>query len=75
MYYSYKVYRIQPSGDEQLKLLLDIKNHSELDFWSPLRRDGQPVDVMVNPEGEDWFVGLLKKNTIQFEILIDNVER
>ncbi|KAF2896454.1 hypothetical protein ILUMI_09719 [Ignelater luminosus] len=74
-YERYKVYRIQPSGEKQLEILLDLKNDSELDFWSPLSRDGQPLDVMVNPKKEYWFVSLLNKNAIQHEILIDNVER
>lgn len=72
---SYKVYRLEPLGKQQLEMLGNLRNGKNLDFWTPLRRDGHAVDIMINPEQQKWFVDLLEKNHIRYKTLIDDVER
>ncbi|KAF2896453.1 hypothetical protein ILUMI_09718 [Ignelater luminosus] len=74
-YDGYKVFRVQPSEEHHLKTLINILDNEDLDFWSPLRHDKHPVDVNVNPRGQSWFVNLLKNNSIDYEVLIDDVEK
>ncbi|KAF2896455.1 hypothetical protein ILUMI_09720 [Ignelater luminosus] len=69
-----KVYRLKPTGKKQLEMLANLRNEKNLDFWTPLRRDEHPVDVMVNFKEEKWLTDLLKKNNITYDTLIDDVD-
>jgi len=73
-YEGYKVYRVHPLK-KQVELLAHFDDNKHFDFLSPLRRDGYPVDVMVDPDVQNKFVSFLEKNNVKYEILTENVER
>lgn len=60
--------------DEALSLKT-FENNAYFDFWSSLRRVDSPVDVMVNPVAQDMFEDSLQTYHIEYETLIENVQK
>ncbi|KAF2889623.1 hypothetical protein ILUMI_16549 [Ignelater luminosus] len=73
-YEGYKVFRLNLSHENQLRALASFNKNEIVDFWSSLRFDGNPIDVMVKPEMQHIFGWFLNVNSIKHEILIDNVQ-
>jgi len=74
-YEGYKVYRAHPANEHQVQVLESLSKNNHFDFWSSPRSVGKPVDIMVDPHAYLSLASFLDRNSIQFEILIDNVER
>lgn len=68
------MFRLQVSNENQLRALASFNKNDIVDFWSSLRFDGNPIDVMVKPETQPIFGWFLNINGIKHEILIENVE-
>ncbi|KAF2891646.1 hypothetical protein ILUMI_14527, partial [Ignelater luminosus] len=73
-YEGYRVFRLHISNENQLRALASFNKYEILDFWSSLRFDGKPTDVMVKPETQQILGWFLTATGIRYEILIDNVE-
>ncbi|GLV20125.1 uncharacterized protein CBL_21339, partial [Carabus blaptoides fortunei] len=74
-YDNYKVYRMLPTTEEQLSRLRELERTSiEYNFWkSPVARN-VPVDVMVPPNMEEHFQGLVHRLQIRAIPYITDVQ-
>lgn len=54
--------------------MASLAENESFDFWSALRYDGKPIDVMVKPEAQEMFTFVLNFSGIKYNILIENVE-
>ncbi|XP_049779854.1 zinc carboxypeptidase-like [Schistocerca cancellata] len=74
-YDKYRVYRVHPAGDEQLRFLASFaKYHNDIQFWKEPRVVNKPADVMVSPEMQTSFLEGLEANGIQATVYVDNVQ-
>ncbi|KAJ8970944.1 hypothetical protein NQ317_008291 [Molorchus minor] len=73
-YDSFKVYQVTPKSMEEAKLLQELENNENYDFWSDLRTLHSPVNIMVSPDAQYEFENLLDTYQIDNSVLISNVE-
>ncbi|KAF5297197.1 hypothetical protein FQA39_LY12212 [Lamprigera yunnana] len=73
-YEAYKVYQVYPSNQNDVLLLKQLENTLEVDIWSSLRFRGKPVDIMVEPNKQSKFEGVLKKHGLMYHVRVNNVE-
>lgn len=56
----------------------DLDNNSDfygLDFFRHDKIRGHPAEVMVEPESQASFEGFLKEHSIDFEVLVENLQK
>ncbi|KAF5305651.1 hypothetical protein FQA39_LY18970 [Lamprigera yunnana] len=73
-YEAYKVYQVYPSNQNDVLLLKQLENTLEVNIWSSLRFPGKPVDIMVEPNKQSKFEGVLKKHGLMYHVRVNNVE-
>lgn len=75
-YNGYKVYRLMVKSQEQMDFLADLKEKmAGLDFWSDVNMIQRPVDIMVAPKDEVSFLEIVKKQGIDIEVFIEDVQK
>lgn len=77
-YDNYKVYRLIPNDEETFKILKQIEVGGELsnyNFFSPLVKVGDPVDLMVPPHQVDYIENLAKSRGMNASVLMENVQK
>ncbi|XP_011664807.2 carboxypeptidase B [Strongylocentrotus purpuratus] len=77
-YEGYQVWRIKPTTENQMRWLSYVEENmaDEFDFWTGISRiPGHPVDIMVRPNGRGTLRMLLKQQKMDFEIMIDEVNK
>lgn len=74
-FYRYKVYQIIPRAEEDAHFLRALNDAPEFDFWAQPRALNASVTVMVSPEAQASFVSDLRARNMDFDVLIENVER
>lgn len=75
---NYKVYRLVPNDEETFKILKQIEVGGELsnyNFFSPLVKVGDPVDLMVPPYQVDYIDNLAKSRGMNASVLMENVQK
>lgn len=73
--FSYKVWSVTPRSVDQGKLLLQWEENESIDFWEQISRTGQSSRIMAAPDIQLQFENFLKDNDINYELIIENVER
>lgn len=73
--FSYKVWSVTPTSDEQGRLLLKWEDNVSVDFWEQISRIGLPSRIMVRPDVQLEFENFLNDNQIEHRLIIENVER
>lgn len=73
--FRYKVYQVTPKNEQEVDVLKHLETYELIDFWSPLRKVGGPVNIMVPPSIKNYFFEILNAANIQYTVLIENVER
>lgn len=68
------MYRVTPSNAHQLNLVKGLESMKGFDFWSKARQVKSNIDIMVSPKVEGQFTYILKHNSIDYSLLIQNVE-
>ncbi|KAG4072008.1 hypothetical protein HA402_010945 [Bradysia odoriphaga] len=74
-YEGYKVYKVTPRNENQGTLLLLWEDSGSIDLWEPISKKGKSSRIMVAPDNHERFVAFLRKNHIEHELIIENVER
>jgi hypothetical protein len=78
-YENYKVYRVVPETEHQLKILYNIfvdgVQESHVDFWLPPKRVNAPVELMLSPAHQAGMETLLRTSQIGYTVKIANVQR
>ncbi|KAK0429368.1 hypothetical protein QR680_011345 [Steinernema hermaphroditum] len=77
-YRDYKLIRITPRNDENLKYLRDlsgVQSPYELDFWQEPSHIGGIVDVTVAPDDAEIFVRDLESKQLDFIVAINDLEQ
>ncbi|CAB3980440.1 carboxypeptidase B-like [Paramuricea clavata] len=74
--YDGKVFRVVPQTDEDIKNLrsLEADYGLDVDFWQAPSQVGRNVDIYVHEQDLSTVVDLLKKFTLNYTVLIDDVE-
>ncbi|XP_075983179.1 uncharacterized protein LOC142981269 [Anticarsia gemmatalis] len=73
-YDKYKVYKVVPETEDEVKILIDLKNYNNYTFWSEgVRVDGD-VRIMVAPEKQTAFEKYFKDVGITTKVLIQDVQ-
>lgn len=74
-YDGYKVFRVYPTTEDQLKFLTELETHvTELDFWISARKNG-PVDIMVPPHIREYFFHSMAVMGLNPETYIDDLRK
>lgn len=74
-YENYKVMRVTPRSNEQLKQLQYLaENHMGYSFWNEPSTLGKYVDVMVAPHLQTDFNDMSSLLNLETEVFIDNVQ-
>lgn len=75
-YDGFKVYRLTPETQQQVELLTLLQNaNSDLDFWDGVGGVGKTTDVMVSSEDLNEFIAMMKRNGINMEVFINDVQK
>jgi len=75
-YDKYQVFRLVPTDNEQLQALRTLEKEAhELNFWTSVRGLNKPVDVMVPPHWLTEFYSVVRKNKLNSEIYIPDVQK
>lgn len=73
--FSYKVWSVTPRSEHQGNLLKQYEDHESVDFWEQISRNGKSSRIMAAPDTQIEFENFLKENHIDYELIIENVER
>lgn len=75
-YKNYKVYRLTPKNEEQMKVLKNLENESkrEFSFWTPVRGPGIPVDILVSPSNSVLMKTNPTLSDINMQLIINDVQ-
>jgi len=75
-YDKHQVFRLVPADNEQLEALRKLeKETQELNFWTGVRGLNIPVDVMVPPHLLREFHSAVRKNKLNSEVFIPDVQK
>jgi len=75
-YDKHQVFRLVPTNNEQLEVLRKLeKETQELNFWTGVRGLNIPVDVMVPPHLLKEFHSVVRKNKLNSEVFIPDVQK
>uniref|UniRef100_A0A1I8AGL9 Zinc carboxypeptidase A 1 n=1 Tax=Steinernema glaseri TaxID=37863 RepID=A0A1I8AGL9_9BILA len=77
-YRDYKLIRITPRNDENIKYLRDlsgVQSPYELDFWQEPSHVGALVDVTVSPEDAEIFIRDLESKQLDYIVAINDLEQ
>lgn len=69
------MYNVTPKNEDQGTLLLLWEDSESIDLWEPISKKGKSSRIMVAPDTQERFVTFLRKNHIEHELIIENVER
>lgn len=69
----YKLYEITPQTKEDVDFLHKF-GEEKFDIWREGRTIGQPTDIMVAPEDQEYFENELTKHGLPYEIVVEDVE-
>lgn len=69
------MYDVTPQNEQQADILKTFKDSDDFDFWSELRKPGYATTIMISPEAQDRFIATLEANQLQYENVIEDVEK
>ncbi|XP_056634469.1 zinc carboxypeptidase-like [Diorhabda sublineata] len=70
----HKLFRMLPKTLDQLQLLKKMYTDIKYDFWSHPSQVDVNVVVLVAPEYQEDFMKLLNEHSIDFEIVVNNIQ-
>ncbi|KAJ8922113.1 hypothetical protein NQ315_004047 [Exocentrus adspersus] len=73
-YKGYKLYKVVPKTYSQAQLLKEFENDENFDFWTDVRFLNTPVDIMISSQGQNKFNHVLKKENIDYSVLVEDLE-
>ncbi|XP_071945088.1 carboxypeptidase B-like [Antedon mediterranea] len=76
-YDGYKLVRTIPDMDDDLdslRILKDMYEGEEVDFWNGIKRLGMPVDIAVSPQMEATLIALLEDFGLRSTIVITDIQ-
>ncbi|XP_071944571.1 carboxypeptidase B-like [Antedon mediterranea] len=75
-YDGYKVFRITPNSDDDMKALKKLKSvvEDKVDFWRDIRAVGSPVDIMVSPQMEKLLANIAKEYKLDVDVAIEDIQ-
>lgn len=74
-YDGYQVFHVTPQSASDAEFLASFDGLEGFDFWEQISSAAKPIRIMVAPTKIDTFVGALKANRMNFNLIIDNVEK
>lgn len=69
------MWSVTPRSEEQGNLLKQWEDNQSIDFWEQISRKGKPSRIMAAPGSQIQFENFLKEYNIDYELIIENVER
>lgn len=69
------MWSVTPRSEHQGNLLKQYEDHESIDFWEQISRKGKSSRIMAAPDTQIEFENFLKENHIDYELIIENVER
>lgn len=69
------MWSVTPRSEEQGNLLRQWEDNESIDFWENISRTGKSSRIMAAPDSQILFENFLKENGIDYELIIENVER
>ncbi|XP_044731558.1 carboxypeptidase B-like [Chrysoperla carnea] len=73
-YTGYKVYKILPKNEDELKTIQTLIKHPQVDVWTSSKLIGHPTVLMVPPTIDYQLRSLLRVNNLPYYTLIDDVQ-
>ena len=73
-YRNYKVYKIVPSSDTEVQILMDLQKQNLYDFWSDVVTVQSDVRILVAPEKQADFEKYLKSVNIPAKVIMEDVQ-
>lgn len=74
-YDNYKVFKINPSTDDQVQLLTDLRKYGGYEFWTDVINVGGDVRVMVRPDDVSEFIQYGASVGLKFDEAISDVQK
>lgn len=71
---NYKVFRVTPKNEEQVKVLKDLEATGGYSYWSEVGGVKNPVDIMVPPHLLADFKDVVESTGIFSELFMNNVQ-
>lgn len=83
----HKVYQLYPSNVDDLTAIIKLHNEGEVgsfiifkmpvkvDFWKAPTVENSNVDVMIKPSQLAWFGQFLNKTSIEYKVLVEDLEK
>lgn len=72
---NYRVFSVNVSNEDQLKVLRNLEESLDYDFWKSPSKIGNPATVMVPPRKANAFAKTLELFQLDATIMIDNVQK
>lgn len=69
------MWSVTPGSEDQGNLLKQWDDNESVDFWEQISRKGKSSRIMVAPDTQLQFEMFLTQNNIEYELIIENVER
>ena len=73
-YDNYKVYKVSPETEREVKILNDLHKDSNYDFWTDKINIGQDVRIMVPPSKDSEFIEYLRSVSMVPVLSITNIQ-
>ncbi|PZC75271.1 hypothetical protein B5X24_HaOG206503 [Helicoverpa armigera] len=74
-YDQYKVYKIVPSSDTEVQILLDVQKSNQYLFWSDIVAKNSDVRIMVAPAKQVEFEKYFESVNIPMRVVIEDVQK
>lgn len=75
-YDNFALYKLYPITEEHVQFLKDLYKESDgLEFWIPPVRKGDYVSVVAAPEKRTGFEHSLKKRSVNYEVMLQDIQQ
>ncbi|CAH2094779.1 unnamed protein product [Euphydryas editha] len=75
-YDNFSLYKIHPQNEKHLKFLNELpKNGDDLHIWKLPTTIGDYASVVSSPEKKDSFEHSLRKRSINYEVMLENIQQ
>ncbi|XP_046971669.1 zinc carboxypeptidase-like [Vanessa cardui] len=74
-YDNYSLYKIYPQNEDHLKFLNDLQDSDDLRFWKLPSSVDDYASVVSSPEKKVLFEHSLKKRSLNYEVMLENIQQ
>lgn len=72
---NYALYKVKPDSVSELKVLKNLLDTDELDFWSDPVLVNDEISVVTSPNYRKQFDEILRANDIEANIILEDIQR